>query len=435
MNLKYKKYDNYKPSGVEWLGDVPQHWEVKPLFSMSKLKSETNFTDLELLSVYLNKGVIRFKDVEQKRTNVTSKDLSKYQLVEKGDFVLNNQQAWRGSVGVSNYKGIISPAYLILSLSDIINPNFANYSFRNGGIIKQFLIGSRGVGTIQRNLYWSELKRVMVNVPPKPEQNAIANFLDRKTAQIDKSIAQKEQLIELLKERRQILIHEAVTQGLDKSVKVKDSGVEWIGEVPKHWEVKKLRYIAKILRGASPRPSGDPKYFGSNDVNWITVGDITKDNDVYLKSSKEFLTKRGKELSRFLKKGTFVLTNSGATLGVPKILDIDGCINDGVVAFINFDEDNFSKLFIYYYLQSLTNTLRDKMNQGATQPNLNTDIVRNMFVPFTTLENQIEIVNYIETQSQKIKTAILLKQQEIAALKEYKTVLIDAAVTGKIVVD
>jgi len=419
MNLKYKKYDNYKPSGVEWLGDVPEHWEVKKLKYLGRIKSgeaivNQNLSDNGLFEVFGGNGLMGF-------TN-------KYNI-DNERIIIGRVGAYCGNIRHINEKKWISDNALILSLNKNENYNFCTYALKSANLNKL------NTSNAQPLITGSKVMNFKISLPPKAEQNAIANFLDRKTAQIDKAIAQKEQLIELLKERRQVLINEAVTQGLDKSVKVKDSGVEWIGEVPKHWEVKKLRYIAKILRGASPRPSGDPKYFGSNDVNWITVGDITKDNDVYLKSSKEFLTKRGKELSRFLKKGTFVLTNSGATLGVPKILDIDGCINDGVVAFINFDEDNFSKLFIYYYLQSLTNTLRDKMNQGATQPNLNTDIVRNMFVPFTTLENQIEIVNYIETQSQKIKTAILLKQQEIAALKEYKTVLIDAAVTGKVIVD
>jgi type I restriction enzyme S subunit len=431
MNLKYKKYDNYKPSGVEWLGDVPQHWEVKPLFSMSKLKSETNFTDLELLSVYLNKGVIRFKDVEQKRTNVTSKDLSKYQLVEKGDFVLNNQQAWRGSVGVSNYKGIISPAYLILSLSDIINPNFANYSFRNGGIIKQFLIGSRGVGTIQRNLYWSELKRVMVNVPPKPEQTAIANFLDRKTAQIDKAIAQKGQLIELLKERRQILIHEAVTQGLDKSVEMKDSGVEWIGEVPKHWEVKKLKYVAEINKYSLDEDTNKDFEF-----SYVDIGSVTFENGI--ENIENYIFKKAPSRARRL-------ANTGDTIisTVRTYLKSIDYISKEKSSYIYSTGFAILTPKAFIYPQYLSLAVKDDgftnqvtiSSKGMSYPAINSTDLSRLLIIQPPFKEQQEIVNYIETQSQKIKTAISLKQQEIAALKEYKTVLIDAAVTGKVVVD
>src|SRR5690606_23478007 len=203
-------------------GEIPEHWEVLPLFALTKLKSITNQTDLELLSVYLDKGVIRFSEVTAKRTNVTSLDLSKYQLVNSGDFVLNNQQAWRGSVGVSNYIGIVSPAYIVLSLSEKINPDFANYLFRDNSMVSQYLINSKGVGTIQRNLYWPSLRRSSISLPPLPEQTAIAQFLDDKTTKIDEAIAIKQQQIALLKERKQILIHKAVTRGLNDKVALKD---------------------------------------------------------------------------------------------------------------------------------------------------------------------------------------------------------------------
>lgn len=241
MATKVNRYDSYKDSGVEWLGEIPENWEVLPLFALTSLKSITNQIDKELLSVYLDLGVIKFSDVTAKRTNVTSLDLSKYQLVEPGDFVLNNQQAWRGSVGVSNYTGIVSPAYIVLELKEKINPNFANYLFRDSNMVSQYLINSKGVGTIQRNLYWPSLRRSSISLPPLKEQTAIAQFLDDKTSKIDQAIAIKEQQINLLKERKQILIHKAVTRGLNDRVALKDSGVEWIGEIPEHWEVKQFR--------------------------------------------------------------------------------------------------------------------------------------------------------------------------------------------------
>ena len=122
-----RRYESYKDSGVEWLGEIPSHWESFPLFVQAKISSITNHIDKELLSVYLDRGVVKFSDVDEKRTNVTSLDLSKYQLVRKGNLVLNNQQAWRGSVGISNYEGIVSPAYLILELSNKFDPHYANY--------------------------------------------------------------------------------------------------------------------------------------------------------------------------------------------------------------------------------------------------------------------------------------------------------------------
>src|ERR1043165_6070856 len=194
--IEIRKYPSYKDSGAQSMREVPAHWKILPLYSIARPKSIADCIHRELLSVYLEKGVIKFSEVEEKRTNVTSLDLSQYQAVDPGDFVLNNQQAWRGSVGVSPYEGIVSPAYFVLSLSAELNPSFANYLFRDGAMVSQYLICSRGVGTIQRNLYWQELKRVTVCLPPPEEQSAIVKFLDVKTTLIDQAIVIKKNQIE-----------------------------------------------------------------------------------------------------------------------------------------------------------------------------------------------------------------------------------------------
>lgn len=207
-----------KDSGVEWIGQVPEHWEKYPLFVQAKISSITNHIDKELLSVYLDRGVIRFSDVDEKRTNVTSLDLSKYQLVRKGNFVLNNQQAWRGSVGISNYEGIVSPAYLILELSNKFESNYANYLFRNGTMVAHYFVASKGVGSIQRNLYWGNLRRTPIFIPPLSEQQRIADYLDAHIAKIDQAIALKTAHIEKLKEYKNVLINDVVTGKVRVSV-------------------------------------------------------------------------------------------------------------------------------------------------------------------------------------------------------------------------
>ena len=290
---KMPTYEAYKDSGVEWLGEVPSHWKSYPLCAKSNLKSVSNNENEELLSVYLDRGVIKFDEVDAKRTNVTSLDLSKYQLVEPGDFVLNNQQAWRGSVGISKYRGIVSPAYLILSISQDISPEFGNYLFRDGAMVANYLVCSKGVGTIQRNLYWPQLKRTLLFYPSLEEQTLIANFLDQKTAQIDEAIAIKEQQIALLKERKQIIIQKAVTQGLDPDVPIKDSGVDWIGEIPAHWEVKKLRYLGETQNGIS----AGAEYFGEG-FPFVSYGDVYKNR--MLPASVEGLAKEENQLQQLI---------------------------------------------------------------------------------------------------------------------------------------
>ncbi|MBK6733136.1 MAG: hypothetical protein IPG61_03455 [bacterium] len=169
-------YEKYKDSGMPWLGQVPGHWDVSPLARLARLKSVVNHSERQLLSVYLQRGVVRFADVAEKRTNATSEDLRKYQAVDPGDFVLNNQQAWRGSVGVSEYSGIVSPAYLVLALSKRFSAPYANLLFRDGSMVSQYLVCSKGVGTIQRNLYWPHLKRVGVVVPRTMSRRGLCGF-------------------------------------------------------------------------------------------------------------------------------------------------------------------------------------------------------------------------------------------------------------------
>lgn len=200
-----------KDSGIEWVGQIPIHWNIKPLWTISKLKSIIESDHLELLSVYLNEGVIKFSDVDGKRTNVTSEDKSKYQKVDPGDFVLNNQQAWRGSVGVSRYRGIVSPAYIVLEVDSQLDSTYSNYLFRDQSMVNHYLLSSKGIGTIQRNLYYPSLRSIPVFVPPFKEQKHILIYLDKKTEQIDLLSKKIQKKIELLKEYRQSLISSIVT--------------------------------------------------------------------------------------------------------------------------------------------------------------------------------------------------------------------------------
>lgn len=204
-----------KYSGVKWLGDIPAHWDTVPLCAIAKEKSICDCVDLPLLSVYLDEGVILFSEKEEKRTNVTSKDLSKYQRVDPGDFVLNNQQAWRGSAGVSNHTGIVSPAYIVASLDDTLDRNYANYLLRSRKMVDQYLVISRGVGSIQRNIYWTSLKRVVVPVPPKEEQKAIVSHLEESEKRLRDATDLLMKEIEALEEYKTKLIADVVTGKTD----------------------------------------------------------------------------------------------------------------------------------------------------------------------------------------------------------------------------
>ena len=218
---------------------------------------------------------------------------------------------------------------------------------------------------------------------------------------------------------------------LPAEASAKAGGVEWLGNVPEHWEVKKFGYISIVVRGASPRPAGDPRYFDGDFIPWITVGEVTKDEKAFLTGTETMLTEEGAANSRTIRSGTLVLTNSGATLGVPKILAVTGCANDGIVAFEGLSKAA-NKFFLYCYLRSLTENLRDRIKQGSGQPNLNTDIVKALGVPFPPLPEQAAIAAYLDGETAKLDALVGKVEEAVERLQEYRTALITAAVTGKI---
>ena len=273
-----------------------------------------------------------------------------------------------------------------------------------------------------------------VPMPPQGEQERIANFLDEHTARIDSLIAEKERLVSLLDEYFDSRLGQVFRTGLRGSRRLMRTGLDWLPTVPAHWSLPKFMSLASVVRGASPRPAGDPRYFSGEFIPWVTVAELTKDEAVTLTSTETRLTAQGAQLSRRLSAGTLLLTNSGATLGVPKILGIDACANDGVVGFERLSP-RLDIHFAYYYLRSLTDNLRDRIRQGAGQPNLNTAIIKNLPVPLPPPDEQAEIVAAVRTLDERrveLKGHVTL---HLARLREYRSSLISAAVTGQMDID
>jgi type I restriction enzyme S subunit len=411
---------------------------LKLYLQIGKVISEVNCQDKELLSVYLDRGVIKFSDVTEKRTNVTSEDLSKYQAVKIGNLVLNNQQAWRGSVGVSKYSGIVSPAYIVLSLSNEIDYDFANYLFRDRTMVSHYVVCSKGVGTIQRNLYWPQLKRVNVCLPPLPEQTAIAHFLDRKTALIDQAIDIKQKQIELLKERRQILIHKAVTRGLNPKVKMKDSGVEWIGEIPEGWEVKPLKHLGYVFPGITGKSGEDfSKEYSEGMKPFIPFTNIFK-YDVISNEEFQYVKIRDTEKQNKVNNNDLLFLMSSETLedigkcsiylGSEKQLYLNSFCKGFRITALNIEPTFINALL-------LSNPYRNYFSvvgRGFTRMNIKQEYVNHLPILIPKIDEQKEIIGYVNMVNSKIKSAISLKEQEIEYLKEYKATLINSAVTGKL---
>lgn len=424
-----QRYEKYKDSGVDWIGEIPEHWECKRLGALLTVFSSKNHTDKPLLSITRERGVIlRDLDDETENHNFIPDDLSGYKLIKKGQFGMNKMKAWQGSYGISDYDGIVSPAYFIFNVAEEIYPKFFHRAIRSKFYVAQFGSASDGVRIGQWDLSKPRMREIPFFIPPFAEQQIIANFLDDKTAKIDQTIAIKQKEIELLKERRQILIQKAVTKGLDDTVKLKDSGVDWIGEIPEHWEVRKITYLfSKIGSGTTPT-SGDLRYYDGV-INFLQTGDL---NDGYIISTSKTLKEKALRDFTSLKiypKESLVIAMYGATIGKLGILNIDSATNQACCVLSN-PRNVLTKYFFFVLLAFRKEIV--SMGYGGGQPNISQDLIKSLRFPIANLNEQIQIVSYLEEIEEKIAKAILLKQQEIEKLKEYKTVLIDNVVTGKV---
>lgn len=392
--------------------------------------------ELPLLSITREKGVIlRDLDNEDENHNFVPEDLSNYKVLRKGQFGMNKMKAWQGSYGISDFDGIVSPAYFIFNLSDNISPKYFHRAIRSKLYISFFGSASDGVRIGQWDLAKSRMKHIPFLIPPPSEQTRIAHFLDQKTAQIDQAIAQKERLIELLKERRQILIHNAVTRGLDPNVRVKDSGVEWIGEVPEGWEVKRLKYFSTVQSGITLGKT----YGGSKHITlpYLRVANVQAG---YLDlSSMSEITIPISDVHKYLVRKKDILVTEGGDIdklgrGTMWQGEIENCLHQNHIFAIRVDHtialSEFTEICLGsdYGRKYFTNTANKTTNLAST----NSTKLGNFPVAMPTLSEQYDIVNHVANLNKKIGAAIACKQSEIEKLKEYKATLINSAVTGKI---
>ncbi|MDB0615652.1 restriction endonuclease subunit S [Tenacibaculum dicentrarchi] len=430
-----KKYSTYKNSGVEWLGEIPEHWDLERLGSILNPVSSKNHPNKILLSITREKGVI-VRDIENEDTNhnFIPDDLTGYKLLKKGQFGMNKMKAWQGSYGVSDYTGIVSPAYYTFEFTKDIEPKFFHITIRSKLYVSFFGKASDGVRIGQWDLSKDRMKRIPLPIPPLSEQTKIAEFLDDKTQKIDEAIAIKTQQINLLKERKQILIHKAVTRGLDTNVKLKNSGVEWIGEIPVHWEVKKLKYCLneKLKYGANESGIG----YDINLPRYVRITDFGFDGKLSEKNKLSLSSKNGGDY--LLKDGDILFARSGATVGktyqFKKSMSIENnyCFA-GYLIKAEVNEEIILSDFLYLFTNSeIFNKWKDSIFIKATIENIGADKYSQLYLIIPSIQEQKEILFKYEKDNNKIATAIGLKSEEIEKLKEYKSSLINSVVTGKV---
>lgn len=432
--MSFPAYPAYKDSGVDWLGEIPEGWSIKPLWALFRRHKLTGFPDEQLLSVYRDYGVIP-KASRDDNFNKPSDDLGAYQLVQVGDLAINKMKAWQGSVGISSYKGIVSPAYHVYAPSHSEAPQYLHHLFRCNEYIAGYLANSKGIRVNQWDLEPQQHSRMPVLLPSFQEQTQIARFLDHETARIDALIEEQQRLIELLKEKRQAVISHAVTKGLDPTVPMKDSGVEWLGEVPAHWKVSKLGHYAQILTGF-PFPSASFSH-DESDVRLlrganIGVGSLKWIDTVYWELNE------GDELSSYL------MTEGQIVLGMDRPWISEGmriarvtqddmpCLLLQRVAAIT-PNAGLNDEYLYCLLASeLFKAYVEPDLTGVSVPHISPEQILSFQIPVPHIDEQRKISRFIKDQLDQMSALFQQASESVVLLQERRAALISAAVTGKI---
>jgi len=442
MMREYKTYDEYKGSEVEWIGEIPSHWELIEIKRVAKII--TGNTPKKSNNKYYKNGYIDWIKPDNINEDFSISD-SEEKLNKKG--LKKSKGLIPKNSTIVNCIGMIGKAGFNrkpLTTNQQINSVVFNEDYINKKFGFYFIVASKeehkrnSTKVVVAILNKTQQGQIDINVPPKKEQQKIASFLDQKTAEIDKIINKKENLIDHLEKYKKSVITEAVTKGklgdkyinedgkLVDEIEMKDSGVEWIGEIPEFIEAVKIKRLTQIKRGASPRPIDNPIYFDDNgEYSWVRISDVTKSDD-YLLDTEQTLSKLGASKSVKMNKGDIFLSIA-ATVGKPIITKIKCCIHDGFVYFPEYKE---SKKFLFYIFKS-EQPYRG-LGKHGTQINLNTTIVGDIKIPYFKKRNQEKIAKYLDKKTRQIDKLIQKTKESIDKYKEYKKSLIFEAVTGKI---
>lgn len=371
----------------------------------------------KLLSVTREEGVI-VRNVESKEENhnYIPDDLSNYKFVQKGQFVINKMKSWQGSYGVSAYDGIVSPAYFVYDLK-YPNKEYFNRAIRSKVFSPFFSKYSKGIRVDQWDLTPEALKIIPFLEPPVEEQDAIVRYLDAATSKIDKAITMQQKMIDLLNERKQIIIQNAVTKGLDENVEMKDSGVEWIDKIPYSWSTNRVKYVLDFI---------SEKGIASKITNNIALENIVSHSGEYVKTDSDY-----EGFGVKFQKNDILFGKLR-----PYLAKVHLCQNDGIAlgdiyvlrSHVGFD----AKYLRYLLLSDKFIQYVDSSTYGTKMPRANWGFIGNIYIAYPQYDEQVKIGKYIDEQSLGIDSAISNCQRQISLLQERKQIIINEVVTGKV---
>jgi type I restriction enzyme S subunit len=426
--MEKAKYSSYKPSKTLWQGEIPSHWqetEIRMLFSDNKTKN-MGLIERNLLS--LSYGKLKRKDIDN-ATGLVPASFEGYQIIENGYIVLrftdlqNDKKSLR--VGYANERGIITSAYVGLAPKTDIHSKYFYYQLHFLDKIKYFYnLG----GGVRQSLAFKEFGRETILIPEIEEQTAIANFLDYKLAKINRFIRKKKQLIKLLNEQKAAIINQAVTKGLDPNVKMKDSGIEWLGEIPEHWEVKPIKYLVSC-NDESLTDKTDKDY----QLRYIDIGNVDSNGNVSEIVSYNFKDAPSRA-RRIVKEGDIIVSTVRTYLKAIMHIndDTENLIVSTGFAVLRPRKNVFSEFLNFairanYFIGKVVSE-----SNGVSYPAINSTELITFKIAVPLIDEQKQIVQFIDRESKIINTTISIIEKEIALVEEYKTTLIAEAVTGKI---
>ena len=415
----------YKDSGIEWIGRIPENWEVLQVRRIMRNRSERNQPNAMVLSLYRDLGIVP-KESRDDNHNVTSEDTASYKVVSKGNFVINKMKAWQGSMAVSEYDGIVSPAYYVCNFTREVHKKYIHYLLRDASYKPEYMRLSTGMRIGQWDLNIDDFLRIKAIIPPLSEQQRIADYLDEKCGEIDSLIGLQEQMIEKLKAYKQSVITEAVTKGLNprsaptgtlrsaKNTKLVPSGIDWIGEIPSHWDIIKIGFIfinMDYLRepiSAELRERNNPQYdyYGASGIIDKINHYNVEDKVLLIGEDSANLVMRNLPLI-YKAEGKFWVNNHAHILKPRK--------------------DNYD--FMAHALEACN--YRDYITTGSAQPKLSQENLSRVQLPVPPLSEQQAIASYLDDKCSEIDNLIAVKQQKIEKLKDYKKSVIYEAITGK----
>ncbi len=413
-----RPYLAYKPSGIEWLGDVPAHWDVRRVKTVLQERNEKGFPDEPLLAATQTKGVVR-KERYENRTVLALKDLHLLKLVRVGDFVIS-LRSFQGGIEYAREQGIISPAYTVLYPREPAGHAYLAWLFKSLPYIDNLTLHVTGIRQGQ-NIDYAELSRSYLPIPPLPEQRAIVRYLDHADGRIRRYASAKRKLIALLEEKRQAVVNRAVTRGLDPNVRLKPSGVEWLGDVPEHWEVARLKGHAANVVDLTRNKDDDHIYVTLENVEGWTGRYQPADDDVTFDSQVKCFTTGdvlfGK-LRPYLAK-VACPNQSGVCVGEFLVLRPD----TGTVLASYLEQVLRSKPII---------DAIDASTFGAKMPRADWQFIGGMLIALPPLPEQVAIAEHLDKATTDIDAAIARTRRQIELVEEYRASLIANVVTGKL---